>query len=82
MAPDSFEALEWRMMLDLLLCFLPQEIRHTLHLRMLGFLWREVGPLLGISMQQAKSRYYKGLEKAYEELIESQFRRKASRATD
>ena len=66
---DSIAALEWRLTLDLLLIFLPHEIKHTLHLRMLGFSWKEVSHVLGIRVKQAKSRYYYGLQKAYDDLL-------------
>jgi DNA-directed RNA polymerase specialized sigma24 family protein len=77
-APDSIAKLEWRLTLDLFLCFLPREIKHTLHLRILGFSWKEVSDVLHISMKQAKSRYYYGLQKAFEEFIESHVSRRAS----
>ena len=67
-SPDLTAELEWRLTLDLLLTFLPHEIRHTLNLRMLGLSWKEVSGVLHISAKQAKSRYYYGLQKAYEEL--------------
>jgi DNA-directed RNA polymerase specialized sigma24 family protein len=75
-APDSLASLEWRLTLDFLLCFLPHEIRHTLHLRVLGFSWKEVSDVLSISVKQAKSRYYCGLQRAYADLLESQLRRR------
>jgi DNA-directed RNA polymerase specialized sigma24 family protein len=77
-APDSVAALEWRLTLDLLICFLPHEIKHTLHFRMLGFSWKEVSDVSGLSVKQAKSRYYYGLQKAYEELLETQLRRRGA----
>ncbi len=73
--PDLTRELEWRLTLDLLLSLLPHEIRHTLHLRMLGFSWKELSGVLGISVKQAKTKYYYGLQKAYEELIETPPRR-------
>jgi DNA-directed RNA polymerase specialized sigma24 family protein len=73
--PDVPAELEWRLTLDLLLTLLTHQIRHTLHLRMLGFSWKEVSGILGISVKQAKSRYYYGLQKAYEELLETHPRR-------
>jgi DNA-directed RNA polymerase specialized sigma24 family protein len=81
-APDSNAALEWRLTLDLLLTYLPHEIRHTLHLRMLGFSWKEVSDVLRISVKQAKSRYYYGLQNAYEDLIKSHLRRLLSENSD
>jgi DNA-directed RNA polymerase specialized sigma24 family protein len=69
---DMSPALEWRLTLDMLMAFLPHEIRHTLHLRMLGFSWSEVGDFLGISAKQAKSRYYYGVRKGYDDLMSMQ----------
>jgi DNA-directed RNA polymerase specialized sigma24 family protein len=79
---DSVAALEWQITLDLLLIFLPHEIRHTLHLRMLGFSWKEVSDVLGIRVKQAKSRYYYGLQKAYEDLNPNHPRRLISEGGD
>ena len=81
-APDANAALEWRLTLDLLLTYLPHEIAHTLHLRMLGFSWREVSNCLRISVRQAKSSYYYGLQKAYEDLIKGHLRRQVSEGND
>jgi DNA-directed RNA polymerase specialized sigma24 family protein len=75
-------ALEWRLTLDLLLTFLEHEIRHTLHLRMLGFSWKEVSNVLRLSVKQAKSRYYYGLQKAYEDLTRNHRRRLVPEDTD
>ncbi len=72
--PDSVAALDWRLTLELLLVFLPHEIKHTLNLRMLGFSWREISEVLGLSVKQAKSRYYYGLQKAYDDLVSSHLR--------
>ena len=80
--PDCVAALEWRLTLELFLTFLPHEIAHTLHLRMLGFSWREVSDFLRISVKQAKSRYYYGLQKAYEDLITTHLRRLVSEGSD
>jgi DNA-directed RNA polymerase specialized sigma24 family protein len=63
------------------LTYLSHEIRHTLHLRMLGFSWKEVSDVLRISVKQAKSRYYYGLQSAYEELTRSHLRRLLSEDT-
>lgn len=81
-SPDSVAALEWRLTLELFLPFLPHEIAHTLHLRMLGFSWKEVSGFHRISVKQAKSRYYYGLQKAYEDLIKTHHRRRISEGGD
>ena len=80
--PDSVAELEWRLTLELFLPFLPHEIAHTLHLRMLGFSWKEVSDFLRISVKQAKSRYYYGLQSAYEDLINTHLRRRVSEEVD
>jgi DNA-directed RNA polymerase specialized sigma24 family protein len=80
--PDTVAALEWRLTLELFLTFLPHEIAHTLHLRMLGFSWKEVSGVLRISAKQAKSRYYYGLQKGYEDLITTHLRRRVSGDND
>ena len=49
---------------------------------MLGFSWKEVSDVSGISVKQAKSRYYYGLQKAYEELLETHLRRLGSEDGD
>src|SRR5580704_2181196 len=76
--PDSVAELEWRLTLELFLAYLPHELVHTLHLRMLGFSWKEVSNFHRISVKQAKSRYYYGLQKAYEDLINTHLRRRVS----
>jgi len=81
-SPDSVAALDWRLTLDLLLTFLPHEIQHTLHLRILGFSWKEVSKFLRLSVKQAKSRYYYGLQKAYDDLLTNHLRRLISEVGD
>jgi len=81
-SPDSTAVLEGRLMIDLLTTLLSHEVTHTLHLRMLGFSWKEVGSVLRISAKKAKSRYYYGLGKAHEELTKSHPRRLRSEASE
>ena len=50
---------------------LPEEPRHMLNERILGFSWKEIGQMLGISGKQASSRFYHALEKLHAKLIGS-----------
>lgn len=73
---DWVAAIETELVMKSLLSRLPHEVRHLLHYRMLDFSWKAIGKSLGISAKQAKSRFYYGVQKAYEALINDQ----ASRA--
>ena len=75
-APDWTAAVETRLVVNLLLSCLPHELRHMLHYRMLGFSWKEAGGFLGISAKQAKTRFYRGVQKAYETLLDNQAKRR------
>jgi len=55
--------------------YLPHPIRHMLHYRMLDFSWKEIGKRMGLSEKQAKSRFYHGVQKAYEALLRISSRR-------
>jgi DNA-directed RNA polymerase specialized sigma24 family protein len=65
-------AIESELVLRFLISYLPHELRHTLHYRMLGFSWKQIGGFIGISAKQAKSRFYYGVQKAYEVLVDDQ----------
>ena len=75
-APDWTAAVEARLVVNLLISCLPHELRHMLHYRMLGFSWKEAGGFLGISPKQAKTRFYRGVQKAYETLLDNQAKRR------
>jgi DNA-directed RNA polymerase specialized sigma24 family protein len=74
-ATDWVAALEAELLLQSLLSRLPHEVRHLLHYRMMGFSWKAIGRRLGISTKQANSRFYHGVQKAYQTLIDDQMRR-------
>ena len=74
-APDWTACLEAELVIKLLLSHLPHEIKHMLHYRMLNFSWKAIGKTLGISSKQAKSRFYYGVQKAYQVLLDDQARR-------
>src|SRR5207248_835949 len=75
-APDWVAALETQLVLNLLISCLPHEVNHMLHYRMLGFSWKDISGFVGISAKQAKSRFYYGVQKAYETLLDNQAKRR------
>lgn len=75
-APDWVAALETKLALDFLVSYLPHQIKHMLNFRTLGFSWNETAGFAGITVQQAKSRFYYGVQKAYEALLENQAKRR------
>jgi hypothetical protein len=74
-APDWAAALETELGLKFLVSYLPHGVKHMLHYRMLGFSWKAIGGFVGTSAKQAKSRFYYGVQKAYETLLENQAKR-------
>jgi len=81
-APDCVSALEKELTLKFLLSYLPHTVNHMLHCRMLGFSWKKIGQVLGISAKQAKSRFYYGVQQAYETLLKTQSRRRHQKELD
>jgi len=73
--PDWAAAIESELVLGFLISCLPHELRHMLHYRMLEFSWKRIGGFMGISAKQAKSRFYYGVQKAYEALLDDQAKR-------
>jgi DNA-directed RNA polymerase specialized sigma24 family protein len=73
--PDWAAAIESELVLRFLISCLPHELRHMLHYRMLEFSWKRIGGFMGISAKQAKSRFYYGVQKAYEALLDDQAKR-------
>ncbi len=74
-APDWAAAIETELVLKFLVSCLPHELKHMLHYRMLEFSWKQVGGFMGISAKQARSRFYYGVQKAYEALLDDQAKR-------
>ena len=75
-APDWVTALETKLALNFLVSYLPHQTKHMLNYRTLGFSWKEVARFAGITVEQAKSRFYYGVRNAYETLLENQARRR------
>ena len=73
--PDWAAAIESELILRFLISCLPHELRHMLHYRMLEISWKQIGGFMGISAKQAKSRFYYGVQKAYEALLDDQAKR-------
>jgi len=71
-AADWVTAVETELVMKTLLSRLPHEIRHMLHYRILGFSWKMISKGMGISAKQAKSRFYYGVQKAYQTLLDIQ----------
>jgi len=69
--PDWVAALDRDLCLEMIIDQLPEEPRHMLNERILGFSWKEIGQMLGISGKQASSRFYHALEKLHAKLIGS-----------
>src|SRR6266496_513307 len=68
-APDWTQRLEAKLWLKFLVSFLPHTVQHMLHYRMLGLSWEEIGKRMGLSAKQAKSRFYRGIQKVHEKLV-------------
>jgi len=73
--PDWAAAIESELVLRFLISCLPHELAHMLHYRMLEFSWKQIGGFMGISAKQAKTRFYYGVQKAYQALVEDQAKR-------
>jgi len=81
-APDWVSAIEKELTLKFLLAYLPHNVNHMVHCRMLGLSWKKIGRILNISAKQAKSRCYYGVQQAYETLLETQSRRRHQKELD
>jgi DNA-directed RNA polymerase specialized sigma24 family protein len=75
-APDWVAALETVLALNFLVSYLSHETKHMLNYRTLGFSWKDIARFGGITLKQAKSRFYYGVQKAYETLLENQAKRR------
>jgi DNA-directed RNA polymerase specialized sigma24 family protein len=75
-APDWIAAMETKLALDFLVSYLPHQTKHMLNFRTLGFSWKETAGFAGITVEQAKSRFYYGVQKAYETLLANQAKRR------
>lgn len=74
-APDWTKVFEDRMMLQAIAPYMSHPVRRILHNRQLGYSWKETARRLGLTEKQAKSRFYYGARRAYEELLKAQAKR-------
>ena len=81
-APDWVAALQTKLALNFLVSYLPHQTKHMLNYRTLGFSWKEIARFAGITVEQAKSRFYYGVHKAYETLLENQAKRRKDKESE
>jgi DNA-directed RNA polymerase specialized sigma24 family protein len=77
-APDWIRGFETRLSLKLLAAYMSHPMRRMLGYRLADFSWKEIGEVFNIPAQQAKSRFYYGARKAYEDLLTAQAERRRS----
>lgn len=81
-APDWVTALETKLALNFLVSYLPHQTKHMLNYRTLGFSWKEIARFSGITVEQAKSRFYYGVQRAYETLLENHAKRRRDKESE
>ena len=81
-APDWVSALETKLALNFLVSYLSHQTKHMLNYRTLGFSWKEIARFSGTTVEQAKSKFYYGAQKAYEALLENQARRRKDQESE
>lgn len=74
-APDWTKIFDDRIALMSLAPYMSHPVRHMLHCRLLKYSWKKIARSLGITEKQAKTRFYYGAHKAYQELLRVQARR-------
>jgi len=75
-APDWIRGFETRLSLKLLAAYLSHAMRRMLNYRLAAYSWNEIGLVFNITGQQAKSRFYYGARKAYDDLLTTQTERR------
>ena len=74
-AADWIKVFHDRMTLQAIAPYMSHAVRRILHNRQLGYSWKETARRLGLTEKQAKSRFYYGANRAYEELLSAQAKR-------
>jgi hypothetical protein len=74
-AADWIKAFHDRMILQAIAPYMAHPVRRILHNRQLGYSWKDTARRLGLTEKQAKSRFYYGARRAYEELFRAQAKR-------
>ena len=81
-APDWIRGFETALSLKLLEAYLSHSVRRMLHYRLLDYSWKEIGVVFKMTDRQARSRFYYGARKAYEDLLAAQERRRHSKESE
>jgi DNA-directed RNA polymerase specialized sigma24 family protein len=76
LASDWATAMEWELFIDHLTALMPSNAQRIVHYRLLAFDWEEISDAMGISITQARSKYYYGVTAAYETLLTNAARRR------
>lgn len=77
-APDWIRSFETTLSLKLLASYMTAPMRRMLSCRAADYSWKEIGLLFDITARQARSRFYYGARKAYEDLLAAQAERRRS----
>jgi DNA-directed RNA polymerase specialized sigma24 family protein len=75
-APDWIRGFETRLSLKLLATYLSHPMRRMLNYRLADYCWTEIALAFNITTRQAKSRFYYGARKAYEDLLAAEAERR------
>lgn len=74
-APDWTAAFDDRQTLAALAQHMTHEVRVILHHLQARYTWQEIATRIGLTRRQAQSRFYYGVKRAYERLLEEQAKR-------
>jgi len=77
-APDWIRGFETKLSIKILAAYLSQPMMRMLTCGLADYSWKEIGLLFRISDRQAKSRFYYGVRKAYEDLLATHAERRRS----
>lgn len=77
-APDWIRDFETTLSLKLLAAYMTAPMRRMLSYRSADYSWKEIGLVFNLTSRQARSRFYYGARKAYEDLLAAQTERRRS----
>lgn len=75
-APDWIRGFETTLSLKLLAAYMSVPMRRMLSYRLADYSWNEIGLVFNMTGRQARSRFYYGARKAYEDLLSAQAERR------
>jgi DNA-directed RNA polymerase specialized sigma24 family protein len=75
-APDWIRGFETTLSLKLLAAYMSAPMRRMLSYRSADYSWKEIGAVFNMTDRQARSRFYYGARKAYEDLLAAQAERR------